>query len=457
MSRIKFTFLPVLLIISFVHFTYGQGSRYTGTYTKSSPIKYDGKSNIIIEGVEIFGDGVDAINLTNCDNVIIKNSKLRSSNSSSKRGVYLYNCKNVTIMDCTFENVRSGLVASTSQGIKFEYNDVTNVVGTLYSSGDNGSMVQFIKVSGAGNSISYNACENFAGKSAPEDLVNIFSSNGTSSSPILVKGNYIRGGGPSNSGGGINLGDLGGSYQIAEDNILVDSGQYGIAISGGNNMTLRNNKVYGKRQSFTNVGMIVTNWYENEAGPSFNITSSNNRINFFHADGYANNWWIPSSKNPVEGKSTNVGDKSLSASILPEKIIGRAQENTPPTPPEVTPPETPEVTPPETPDVTPPTDGGGGNNGGEDPGKGPDANPDDDIYDPSITIYLDNFRRICVNYKGRITKGANVTVYNLKGDKLYSQSLRGYHTVIRKRFGRGTYQVKVQNGSKLQNKEIIIK
>jgi len=94
-----------------------------------------------------------------------------------------FNSKNVTIVDNSLENVKSGLVASTSQGIKF------------------------------------------------------------------VRGNWIRGGGPSTSGGGINIGDYGGSYQITENNILVNPGQYGIGISGGNNMIMRNNKVYGKKKA----------------------------------------------------------------------------------------------------------------------------------------------------------------------------------------------------------------
>ena len=185
--------------------------------------------------------------------------------------------KTLQLIDNTFEDVQSALIASTSQGIKFDYNDVTNVVGGLRGGNGVGVLAQFIQVTGAGNSVSYNVNENFEGQSAPEDLININQSSGTAQSPIVVRGNWIRGGGPSVSGGGINLGDLNGAYQIAEDNILVDPGQYGVAISGGHDMTLRNNTVYSKREPYNNVGLIAVNWYE---GQSYNITVAENKINY---------------------------------------------------------------------------------------------------------------------------------------------------------------------------------
>lgn len=472
-TRIKLLMSVILLGFAF-HSSYGQGARYTGTYTKSNPIRYTGKSNFVIEGVEISSTNEDCIALYNCENVIIRNSKLGPS--ISKRGVYLYGCKNITIEDCTFENVQLGLIASTSQGVKFEHNDVKNVVGMLNGGFEIGSMVQFIQVSGSGNSVSYNVCENIAGQSAPEDIINMFASHGTEKSPIVIKGNWIRGGGPSKTGGGINIGDYGGSYQIAEDNILVDVGQYGIGISGGKNMTLKNNKVYGKRQSFTNVGMVVTNWYEKEAGASSNIVSENNQINYTHADGYLNNWWIYERNFTVGGKSTNVYKSDLSASILPAKILGNGRgsggsSNNNNTGNES---ETPEVEP----DI--PSGGGGSttpdvedNSQGSDTDKDADKDTgddndngtDDEVNKPTspgnqltnVTIYLDWFNRICVNSRGRVYRGSTVTVSNAAGDRIHTQSLTGFHTVLRSRFKKGTYFVTVKIGNRSQTKELTIK
>lgn len=151
--------LSIVFFCISLQMTFGQGARYTGSYKKSSPIKYDGVSNIVIEGVEISSNTDYAIALYNSQNVTIKNSKFGPN--LVKRAIYLYNCKNITIIDNTFNDVQSALVASTSQGIKFEYNDVTNVVGKLHGSKEMGVMAQFINVTGAGNSVSYNVNENF--------------------------------------------------------------------------------------------------------------------------------------------------------------------------------------------------------------------------------------------------------------------------------------------------------
>lgn len=419
--NITFIFFLVLLCVP-IHISYGQGARYTGSYTKSEIIQHVGKSNFIIDGLEIATTGEEmAIALYSCENVIIKNSKFGPSPLS--RAIYLYNCKNITIIDCTFENVQSGLIAGKSQGIKFEYNDVTNIVGKLKGSNSVGVMAQFNDVSGAGNSISYNVCENKPGESSTEDIISIYYSNGTAQSPIIVKGNWIRGGGPSPSGGGINLGDMSGSYQIAENNILVNPGQYGIGISGGNNMTLRNNKVYGQISSFTNVGATACNWYQ-DLSESHNITVANNIINFTHHDGYMNNWWYAGNMEPVMGKETNVYDTKLTAAILPEQIIGRARLSNPGD-------EDEEPTNPGTP------------------------LPEVDNH-PSISIYLDSYNRVCVNSTGLLSPSASIIAANENRQIIYSQSMSRFHTVLPYRPSPGNYIFFVRNGDKAHLKTLYI-
>lgn len=400
-----------LLCIPF-HISYGQGARYTGSYTKSSTITHFRKSNFVIEGLEISSTREEScISLDECENVVIKNCKFGPLPLT--RAIYLNNCKNITIIDCTFENVQSGLRVSTSQGIKFEYNDVTNVVGQLKGATHFGIMAQFINVFGAGNSISYNVCENLPGQSSTEDIINLFNSNGTAQSPIIVKGNWIRGGGPSTSGGGINLGDGFGSYQIAEDNILVDPGQYGVGIAGGHNMTLRNNKVFGKSQSFTNVGIGACNWYE-EKGQSHTITVANNTVNYRNNEGNVNSWWFYKNVEPVIDKETNKYDPTMTASILPDKIIGRARSSSPSTP-------SPETSLPET------------------------------TNDSSISIYLDKYNRICVNTGGTLDSSANIVATDNKGEITY-HDLSRFHTVLPK--PTGSYTILVRNGNKAHMKTL---
>ncbi|MFA6837520.1 MAG: right-handed parallel beta-helix repeat-containing protein [Dysgonamonadaceae bacterium] len=452
--------LSVLLLFLTIHQSYGQGARYTGSYSPSSPVKYVGMSNFVIEGLEFANGDADLIALYNCENVIIRNNRFAST--PTKRGIYLYNCKNVTIIDNTFENVQSGMVASTSTGVKFEYNDLYNIVGPLKGGDKTGVMAQFIEVYGEGNSISYNVNDNIFGESTPEDLVNVYNSNGTAQSPIMIKGNWIRGGGPSLSGGGINIGDYGGSYQIAEDNILVNPGQYGMGISGGHDMIVRNNKVYGSQKYFTNVGVTASNWYVADKGNSYNITVANNEINYMHKDGFLNNVWFNDNVLPVTGSETNKYNPSLSASILPDQLVGRARVGltpppvvdpvTPPvedpvTPPTETPVEDP-VTPPTEDPVTPP---------GADPSENTETPPTVEVNDPNIVIYLDRYSRICINIKGPLSASATVTITDVDGNAIFSRRIVSYHTSIRMRVRKGTYTVYVVNGDKTNKKELTIK
>lgn len=451
MKRIYYTLLASLIFICFpFYMIYGQGARYTGEYTKSPIISHYRKSNFVIEGLEISNTGdASAIHLENCENVIIRNCKFGPSPLT--RAIYLNNCKNVTIIDCTFENIQGGLRASNSQGIKFEHNDVTNILGKLRGSNSLGNMVQYINVQGANNSISYNVVENIPGQSSTEDIINIFNSNGTPESPIIVKGNWIRGGGPSGSGGGINLGDGYGSYQIAEDNILVDPGQFGVGIAGGHNMTMRNNKIYGRSQPFTNIGIGACNWYE-EVGPSYNITIENNLINYRNKEGNVNIWWFYKNVEPIAGKETNRFDASITASILPSQIIGRARAGLPNNP------------------------GNGGSDGGSTPlpgdGSGPDQNenPGDNgnkpnpgdrgngpeipglqlpevNNHPAISIYLDRYNRVCVNITGR-SISANVLAANSKGELIYNATLNRFHNVLPNRPSPGNYVIYVRDGNR---------
>lgn len=329
--------LLCLLVIPSLSFS--QGSRYRGSYKKSAPIEYVNKSNIVIEGLEFDSSKTRSITLWSCNNITIKNCKFKDGINAE--AIFAERSSNITIIDCSFENVYNAFRAIRGLGnIKFEYNDVKNVVGNLYGGSALVQAVQFNNCTGAGNSISYNAIENIPGQSSPDDNINVFNSYGTPESPIRVSNNWIRGGGPSPSGGGILLADYGGAYQIAENNIIVNPGQYGMGIGGGNNITLRNNKIYSKRQPFSNVGLSIVNWTENlTTGKSYNITVENNDVYWTHRDGFLNMWYIYDNMNMLKGKETNRQNLSLNESILPDVIINRAknpEENTPP----VTPPDT---------------------------------------------------------------------------------------------------------------------
>lgn len=283
-------------------------------YTLSTPIVYEGKKNMTISYLEITNPRGHCIKLVNCSNITIQYCKLGPSKGE---GVFLYKCTNITVRDCSMEYVESGVVADVGSAIKVLYNDIKNVQGPM----PRGQLVQFGNVNGAGSSISYNVGENILGQSHPEDAISLYKSNGTAGSPIQVVGNKIRGGGPSGSGGGIMSGDMGGSYVLVKDNILVNPGQYGLTVASGHDITITNNKIYSQKLPFSNIGLSA---YKQYNIPTYNITISNNAVNFTNNKGVLNNMWNAKNCGTVTGWSTNRHNSNVTASVLPTVMLGGA-------------------------------------------------------------------------------------------------------------------------------------
>ena len=284
----------------------------------SGPIVYSGKSNITIDG-KAFTSGTSgvAINLTNCSKVVISNCEF--SLTKDIIGVQLNNCTNVEITGCYFENFRSGVYAVNCKGgINIHCNSFKNIAGIK----PRGQIVQFNACSGAGNKVNYNTLDHTFGSGTPEDLINMYASYGTTADPIQIIGNHLRGGGPSASGGGIMVGDNGGHDVRIEDNILVDVGQYGIGVPAGYNITVINNKVYGAKQTWTNVGLYVG--FQGEVDGGFSCTGSSiqvkdNQIKFTNKSNVANGWYNCTCCSGVVQSGNNF-KASITASILPTSL-----------------------------------------------------------------------------------------------------------------------------------------
>ncbi len=295
--------------------TDGPGASYCGPYTTSAPISLNGASNMTISDLDISNPNGHAIQLSNCNNLIIERCFLHNSTGN---GIDLYNCTNITIINNRFDSISTGVYALESQQIKVTYNDSKNVLGPF----PRGQMVQFNKVHGGGNQINFNVSENILGESYPEDAINVYESIGLANDPIQIYGNWIRGGGPSMSGGGIMTGDNGSSYIIAKDNILVDPGQYGIAIAGGHHNQLIDNKVFGKEQSFTNVGLYVWLWNGNPPGTvCYDHTVSGNEVYWTNKDGVLNHRWDGGNCGSITGWNNNTWGAAIDETILPAQIL----------------------------------------------------------------------------------------------------------------------------------------
>ena len=283
-----------------------KGANLAITFTNSAPISLSNKSNITISGI-----ATTSITLNNCSNITITNCKI---GPNAGVGIQIYQCANVKVSSCYIFNVTSGVYAILSQGINVAYNQAKNMLGPY----PRGQFVQFNNVTGTGNRVNYNKFQNVLGQSYPEDAINLYQSSGTYADPIQVNGNQIRGGGPSTTGGGIVLGDKGGSYVTAQWNILVDPGQYGMAIAGGTNMIMNSNTIYSKQLSFSNVGLL----YWNQSGKSSSaITMKGNNINFTASGGYINNSYVPYGGLVPSGWGSNYYNKSLGEATLPTTLV----------------------------------------------------------------------------------------------------------------------------------------
>ncbi len=157
-----------------------------------------------------------------------------------------------------------------------------------------GQLAQFDKVSGDGNCVSQNYGINFAGRSTPEDMINIYKSHGTEKSPIMIEKNFLCGdpdkgsAGKSKSGSGIMLGDGGGRHIQCRENSLFAPGQVGIGVCGGSNISVEKNQVFGLASNVANVGIYV--WNQSKA-PGADIAVRHNIVAWKNARGDNSSFW----------------------------------------------------------------------------------------------------------------------------------------------------------------------
>lgn len=268
----------------------------TTGYKIVAPISLYNKSNLTISGDSIVGGSVACIQLVNCKNIHITNCKLGNSKSF---GIMVGNSSGITIDYCNISNVATGILALSCTGsIVVQHNQVLNTQGPF----PQGAGIQFSAVNGSNNHIDYNRIQNVVGKCNPEDKISIYKSYGVSTSPITVTGNMILGSGTSTSACGITLGDQGGSYQIAQNNTIVNSGAGGAQIAGGTYITITNNSIYSAAFPWSHMGLLCANY---SGLPSNNLTVSYNKVN----------WTSGNPKDQINGSTTRVMNTSLTGLI----------------------------------------------------------------------------------------------------------------------------------------------
>lgn len=297
------------------------GAPTTGTTTRfiykpSSPINLSGQSNITISGDSINGGSSTGIHLSNCSNVHITKCKIQNTTSD---GIQLSNCTNVTIDSCFITNVRAGVNAMQCSTVKVNSNQFLNMNGPFPS----GNYVQLNNVNGGGNQVNYNRCEDIAGVAQhPQDGISIYQCNGLQGDSLQVIGNWIRGGQAQNDSGGgagIVLGDVGGSYQVARDNIIINGGYVGAQVQGGSHIKMDHNTVYGSGTPYASCGICYGNY---SGAASSDVNMSYNKVKFYQTSGAEMDaWWDPSTAVQPAGWSTNILKANIDASVLPSVII----------------------------------------------------------------------------------------------------------------------------------------
>jgi hypothetical protein len=254
-------------------------------------IVLDHCTNITISSCKFLDVPCEGIRLRQCHNVRILGNWFRGVGREKPRlAIDCYLSTDVRILRNRIQRVESGAYILESTRIMFASNYVEDVLGPM----PRGQMIQFDKVFGEGNVICDNIAVNHWNRSHPEDVISIYKSTGTVSSPIIVRNNWIMGDPEvgstdlSGSGSGIMLGDGGGGNILCAGNHLVSPGQVGIGVASGSNIVVASNVILGRRSNRSNVGIYVWNQYPQFAGK---VRVASNTVAWANAQGQDSPMW----------------------------------------------------------------------------------------------------------------------------------------------------------------------
>ena len=282
------------------------------------------KSGQVIENVHITTSSGPCVVLTNVSNVTIRNSEIGpcgSPGNENSHGIVTIGASNVTIRSNVIHDVSTGAyITDSSHPLVFEKNYVYNIRGPF----PRGQMIQTNGLKGGSGSsrITCNVSDALPGQRYGvshdqhnvEDHVNLYETLGSSSARVEIAYNRIRGGHPtSNSGSGIMAGDgqVGSGWIWAHNNVITNVRNVGMAIAGGSNITVENNRIYQNAAVIPiNVGLYTNNY---SASSCSNAALLNNRV------WTSNNnpmWNSGSCATTVSGQ--NLNDGSLNANMFDE-------------------------------------------------------------------------------------------------------------------------------------------
>lgn len=321
--------MKLLFIISLLLSLYGEcqmmnGSRFIySALTTGTPQTYTNAGTVVINRQSFHNTNTGVTNgngltIEGTGNITIKNC-LFYSNARKAIG-FIGFTGTVTIENCLFVSNETDIEYYQSPGILTLRNNWSiNPYGARRCQGQ---FIQFEESSCPGSIVENNKLESFRGEGYTEDWISLYVTNGSSGNPVTVRNNKARGGGPSESGGGFMFGDTGGSWQLSENNKLVNPGNYILAASGGQNITIQNNQGYQDNYTWTNIAMYA--YDVADPGTCSDITVTGNDMYVSNA----NYWYAPGgaeSCGTISGSSfTGIGnftDLTLSEMNFPTDLI----------------------------------------------------------------------------------------------------------------------------------------
>jgi len=252
--------------------------------------------NVIIQGITIKNYAHNGIHFRSGENITINRIRVydTASGSGEKNGALRFErVVGLKVLNSHFERVNSGILPSYSEGpIVISGNSGVNI-------GRN--FIQLDKVTGAGIDINNNVMERLGstlrdGADDVVDWISIFRSEGTPDSPIHVFRNRAKGHGFDTTGSFIMLGDDGGKYQLAEENVGVNPGQVGVGIAGGESITVRGNIMFSDESDFSNVAFYSADY--STPNPCVEHTITSNR-SYWRSNNRQNNVWTDNKCTPV--------------------------------------------------------------------------------------------------------------------------------------------------------------
>lgn len=261
--------------------------------TPQSPTSYNNFGTVVIDAKSFtnLNTGVlsgDAIQISGTGHMTIKNSYF---GTTRRNAITVENFTGTLIIDYDLfvSNKLAIEVATSTCVIQIQNSQCVNPFGAPECKGQFFQAVSSVMTNSFIRDCSF---ENFLGLGSTEDWISFFGSGGTAASRFIVEGLLIRGAGPSISGGGIMLGDHGGSYVTVQNNKLLNPGNYQIAVSGGNNFIVQNNLAYSNITAYSRIGMYA---YGQAGAACASVTFQNNSIFIFNG-----NTWYSGDGSPSE-------------------------------------------------------------------------------------------------------------------------------------------------------------